>query len=161
LSAAPAIRPATAADADAIHALVRHLAQSTGQQHRFLSRPEDFLKFGFSGDPQFEALLAEIDGNVIGLCLFFYEFSSWRGELGVYIQDLVVDETARTHGIGRALLRASARHAQEHGATHMRLSVEQDNETAIRFYAALGLKESNDRVFAAFDDDFANLAKTS
>jgi len=160
LSAAATIRPATAADVDAIHALVEHLAQSTGQQHRFLSRPEDFLQFGFCDDPQFEALLAEINSEVIGLCLFFYDFSSWRGELGVYIQDLVVDEAARAHGIGRALLRASARHAQEHGATHMRLSVEQDNETAIRFYASLGLRESNDRVFAAFDDDFANLART-
>lgn len=154
------IRPATAGDVEVIHALVRHLAESTGQQHRFMSRARDFLKFGFSSDPQFEALLAEKEGVAIGLCLFFYDFSSWRGELGVYIQDLVVDAAAREHGVGRALLRKTARHARKHGATHMRLAVEQDNETAIRFYEALGLTESNDRVFAAFDEVFENLAKS-
>jgi ribosomal protein S18 acetylase RimI-like enzyme len=161
VSTAPQIRLATAADADVIHALVKHLADSTGQQHRFLSHVEDFLEFGFSDDPQFEALLAEDAGVVIGLCLFFYEFSSWRGQLGVYIQDLVVDQQVRARGTGRALLRETARHAQRHGATHMRLSVEQDNETAIRFYEALGMKEANDRVFAAFDDDFLKLVEPS
>jgi ribosomal protein S18 acetylase RimI-like enzyme len=160
LSAEPVIRPATASDVGVIHALVRQLADSTGQQDRFRSHVEDFLEDGFSGDPQFEALLAEQDGAVIGLCLFFYNFSSWRGEPGVYIQDLVVDPQARARGTGRALLQETARHAQQHGATHLRLSVEQDNETAIRFYEALGLRESsNERIFTAFDDDFLNLAE--
>ncbi len=162
MSTEPSIRLATADDVDAIYALVQHLADSTGQQHRFLSQVEDFIKFGFSDDPQFEALIAEQDGAVIGLSLFFYDFSSWRGELGVYIQDLVVDNEARAHGTGRALLRETVQHAKQHGATHLRLTVEQDNETAIGFYEALGLKESkSERIYAAFDGDFLNLAKKS
>lgn len=155
-----AVRPATADDAAVIHSLVRQLAVTTGQQHRFHSDVEDFLKFGFSSDPQFEALLAEQDGSVIGLCLFFYDFSSWRGELGVYIQDLVVDDKARSRGVGRLLLRKAAHKARQHGATHLRLTVEQDNETAIRFYEKTGLRESsNERIFTAFDDDFLKLAE--
>jgi ribosomal protein S18 acetylase RimI-like enzyme len=156
-----AVRPATADDAEVIHSLVRHLAVTTGQQHRFHSDVEDFLKFGFSNDPQFEALLAEQDGSVIGLCLFFYDFSSWRGELGVYIQDLVVDDKARSRGVGRLLLRIAAHRGRQHGATHLRLTVEHDNETAIRFYEKLGLKESSsERIYTAFDDDFLNLAES-
>ena len=152
------IRFATPADAEIIYSLVRHLADTTGQQHRFRSRVEDIIKYGFSDDPQFEALLAEQDGSVVGLCLYFYDFSSWRGQLGVYIQDLVVDGNARARGIGRALMREAARNGREHGATHLRLTVEQDNETAIRFYEKLGLKESsNERIYTAFDDDFLNL----
>ena len=124
------IRSATASDVDVIHALVKQLAETTGQQHRFQSRVEDFLKFGYSDNPQFEALLAERDSTAIGLCLFFYDFSSWRGQTGVYVQDLVVDDTARARGIGRALLEETARHARQHGATHMRLTVESDNENS-------------------------------
>jgi ribosomal protein S18 acetylase RimI-like enzyme len=160
LSTEPVIRLATAGDVDVIHALVQHLADSTGQQHRFLSRAEDFLKFGFSDNPQFEVLLAEQDDAVVGLCLFFYDFSSWRGELGVYIQDLVVDNAARARGTGRALLRETVRHAKQHGATHLRLTVERDNEAAIGFYEAIGLKESrNECIYTAFDGDFLNLEK--
>lgn len=160
MSAELAFRLATAADVDVIHALLLQLADSTGQQQKFHSRVEDFLKFGFSDDSQFEALLAEQDGNVIGLSLFFYNFSSWRGEPGVYIQDLVVDHEARARGTGRALLHETVRHARQHGATHLRLAVEEDNVTAIRFYEAVGLKESSsERIFAAFDNDFLNLAK--
>ena len=160
MSTETVIRLATASDVGVIHALLRQLADSTGQQDRFRSHVGDFLDAGFSGDPQFEALLAEQDGAVIGLCLFFYNFSSWRGELGVYIQDLVVDRDARARGTGRALIQETVRHAQQHGATHLRLSVEQDNETAIRFYEALGLKESSsERILTAVDDDFLKLAE--
>lgn len=162
MSADAAIRLAVADDVDAIFALVQHLADSTGQQHRFLSELDDFTKYGFSDDPQFEVLLAEQDDTVIGLCLFFYDFSSWRGELGVYIQDLVVDDEARARGIGRALIRETVQRAKQHGATHLRLTVDGDNDAAIGFYEALGLKESkNERIYAAFDGDFMNLAKKS
>lgn len=160
MSTQPVIRLATASDVGVIHTLLRQLADSTGQQDRFRSHVDDFLEAGFSDDPQFEALLAEQDGTIIGLCLFFYNFSSWRGELGVYIQDLVVDRDARARGTGRALIQETVRRAQQHGATHLRLSVEQDNETAIRFYEALGLRESsNERIFTAVDDDFLKLAE--
>jgi GNAT superfamily N-acetyltransferase len=104
LSEKLAIRLATASDVETIHRLLQHLADSTGLRHKFLSRPQDILKFGFSDEPRFEALLAEQGDVVVGLCLFFYNFSSWRGELGVYIQDLVVDSDVRAAGIGRLLV---------------------------------------------------------
>ena len=162
MSVEPTIRLAQAADAKVIHALVESLAQDLGQQHKFASQVADFLKFGFSDPPHFEALLAEQGGAAIGLSLFFYNFSTWRGELGVYVQDLVVDRGARTHGIGRDLLRATARHAQAHGATHLRLSVERDNAEAISFYERIGLEEScGESIFEAADESFRNLASTS
>jgi ribosomal protein S18 acetylase RimI-like enzyme len=162
LSSEPAIRLATAADVDVIHALVEQLANSTGHQHMFRSRVADFLKYGFSGQPYFEALLAEQDGATIGLCLFFYNFSSWRGELGVYIQDLVVDRKVRARGTGRALILATVKHARERGATHLRLSVEKDNEPAIRFYESLGMNESpGERIFVVVKDDFTRMAESS
>ena len=155
-----AIRLATASDVETIHRLLQHLADSTGLRHKFLGRPQDILKFGFSDEPRFEALLAEQGDVVVGLCLFFYNFSSWRGELGVYIQDLVVHSDARAAGTGRLLVRETARHAVEQGATHLRLSVDRDNYKAKRFYEKIGLQESADEsIFAAYEGDFVNLVE--
>ena len=155
-----AFRLATAADVETIHTLLQHLADSTGLRHKFLSRPEDILRFGFGDAPRFEVLLAEQADAVVGLCLFFYNFSSWRGELGVYIQDLVVDSEVRAAGIGRLLVRETARHAYEQGATHLRLSVDRDNHKAKRFYEKMGLRESADEsIFAACEGDFLNLVE--
>ena len=80
-----------------------------------------------------------LDGDIVGMSLFFYNFSTWRGEPGVYVQDMVVSERARGLGLGRRLLLETARHASRHGATHLRLSVDQDNAAAIGFYRSLGL----------------------
>ena len=155
-----AIRLATASDVETIHRLLQHLADSTGLRHKFLSRPQDILKFGFSDEPRFEALLAEQGDVVVGLCLFFYNFSSWRGELGVYIQDLVVDSDVRAAGIGRLLVRETARQAHKQGATHLRLSVDRDNHKARHFYEKIGLQESADEsIFAAYERDFVNLVE--
>lgn len=161
MSAVPAVRLATAADAEVIHGFLLQLAESTGLRHKFRGQVDDFRKFGFSGDPQFEVLLAEQGAAVIGLCLFFYNFSSWRGELGVYIQDLVVDRDVRARGVGRLLVGETVRYARENGATHLRLSVEKDNQSAMGFYENLGLRESvSERIYAAYGDDFLSLAET-
>jgi GNAT superfamily N-acetyltransferase len=162
LSAAPKVRLATEADVEVIHGLLSQLAESTGLCHKFTSQVDDFRKHGFSGEPQFEVLIAEQGHDVIGLCLFFYNFSSWRGQLGVYIQDLVVDKDVRARGIGKLLVRETARHARKNGATHLRLSVDTENRNAIRFYENLGLRESVDEsIYAASGDEFQELVKLS
>ncbi|MDH5422589.1 MAG: hypothetical protein OEY55_12370, partial [Acidimicrobiia bacterium] len=74
------IRPAVASDADDIFDLITHLAWSTGHPEVVTSQAADFLAMGFEEPPAFYALIAERDGQPIGLSLFFYTFSSWRGE---------------------------------------------------------------------------------
>jgi len=139
LNAEPVIRPAAAGDVPAIHALLRELAADTGLTGKLRSRADDLLKYGFSGPPAFEGLVAELNGEILGISLFFYNFSTWRGEPGVYVQDMVVTERARGFGLGRRLLRETARHAGRNGATHLRLSVDRDNAAAVSFYRSLGL----------------------
>ena len=156
------IRRATEKDVDDIYELVIELAIATGMQHKVKSTAADFLAHGFGDDPDFHALIAEFEGRVIGLCLFFYEFSTWLGTPGIYVQDLVVRREARSAGLGRQLIAETVRTAQEKGATHLRLSVDVHNEGAIRFYQNIGMKTSNDeRIFHAHGRAFRRLADLS
>ena len=154
-----ALREATADDAATIATLVRWLARATGEEHKVLSAPDDFARHGFGSAPAFRALLAERDGEAIGLALWFYNFSSWRGELGAYLQDIYVDEAARGTGLGRRLLAATAQRAQADGATHLRLSVAADNEGARAFYEHLGFTYRDDEcIYQVADAGFDALA---
>jgi GNAT superfamily N-acetyltransferase len=153
------IRPAFEDDIPEIHALLAELANATGLASKFVSSEEDLRRYGFSPRPMFEVMLAERDGRAVGLCLYFYTYSSWRGAPGVYVQDLVVDPAIRSGGVGRALMVVTARHARSRGATHLRLAVDAANEAAIRFYTRMGLKHAgSERVFEATDDAFDELA---
>ena len=94
-----------------------------------------------------------------GMCLFFPSFSTWRGQRGAYIQDIVVDERFRDRGIGISLLRHTAAHVREQGGTYLRLSVDAKNVSAQRFYERLGLSWSQEeRIHAAYGDAFQLLA---
>ncbi len=94
-----------------------------------------------------------------GMCLFFPSVSTWRGERGAYIQDIVVDERFRGSGVGIALIRHTATHVREQGGTYLRLSVDEKNVSAQHFYERLGLAWSREeRIHAAYGDAFQVLA---
>ncbi len=150
------VREAVVDDAATLATLIRRLGTATGEAHKVTSRAEDFARHGFGASPAFHSLLAEREGEACGLALWFYNFSSWRGDLGAYLLDLYVDETERGTGLGRRLLLETARRARAGGATHLRLSVASDNDGARAFYAHLGFTYRDDECIyqvsdAAFD----------
>lgn len=154
-----AIRPATPDDAEAIARMVQSLAAVNGELHKVRCRPEDFAAHGFSAAPAFRALVGELAGEAVGLSLWFCNFSSWRGDVGIYIQDLYVDDRLRGTGLGRRLLEATARCGREVGATHLRLSVSSTNSGARAFYKRLGLAFRDDEcIYQISDRDFNALA---
>lgn len=138
------IRLAAAEDADMIHAGLLAMARAMGDEDKITSTPSDIRKHGFGDHPAFEVLIAELEGAFAGLCLTFPSFSTWRGERGVYVQDLYVDEVFRGRHIGAALLKAAARRARENGAGYLRLSVDVANTRAEAFYERLGIAHSRD-----------------
>ncbi len=127
-------------DAPAIQAMIRALAETTGALDRVSSDADDVRQHGFGRDPLFECLLAERGDVAVGLCLYFYTYSSWLGEPGVYVQDLYVTESERGGGVGRQLLATVASTARARNATHLRLSVEADNRSAAAFYESIGME---------------------
>ena len=138
------IRLADIGDADTIHAGLLAMARAMGSEGKITSTSDNIRTHGFGDTPAFEVLIAEIDGAFAGLCLTFASFSTWRGEPGIYVQDLYVDATFGGRGIGERLLRAAARRARDKGAGYLRLSVDIDNTKAETFYERLGIAHSQD-----------------
>jgi GNAT superfamily N-acetyltransferase len=153
------IRAATPDDAESLHALLLGLARATGLKEKIRSKPDDFRRLGFRDKPAFQALIAERGGKPVGLCLYFFNFSSWRGEMGIYVQDLYVADEARSAGLGRRLLAETVRLGRAQGATHLRLSVDRANVRAHRFYRRLGLKaQEHELIFQVTGAAFERLA---
>ena len=99
------IRPARAADVPAMFALVKELALFEKAPEQVTNSEADMLRDGFGEQPVFRSLVAECEGQVVGLAIFFVKYSTWKGK-GLYLDDLIVTETYRGRGIGLALLKA-------------------------------------------------------
>jgi GNAT superfamily N-acetyltransferase len=135
------IRPATRADAPTIASLVRELADYEKLLPEAKATPEDFLRELESPNPVIHVLIAEWQGEPVGFALYFFNFSTFVGRPGLYLEDLFVRPAQRSHGIGRALLRALARIAEERGCGRMEWAVLDWNEPALRFYKTLEARQ--------------------
>jgi GNAT superfamily N-acetyltransferase len=135
------IRAATPADAETVAGLVRDLADYEKLLDEARATPEDFRRELESESPVIHVLIAEWDGQPAGFALYFFNFSTFVGRPGLYLEDLFVRPALRSHGIGRALLRALARVARERGCGRMEWAVLDWNEPALRFYQSLGARQ--------------------
>ena len=132
------IRPATADDTATIAALIRGLAEYE-RLAQYVTLDEDRLREHLFGPrPYAEVLLAEEAGAVVGFALFFHIFSTFRGQPGVYLEDLFVRPEFRGQGHGKALLKALARLTVERGCGRLDWAVLDWNQPAMGFYRALG-----------------------
>ena len=146
-----AIRTAVEADSATISNLIDRLAVATDAADKCRSKPDNFLRYGFGETSLFDALLAEKGGKAVGLCLYFYSFSTLLGEPGVYVQDLYVGEDVRGSGLGRELLAETVRRSAKQGATHLRLCVDLDNTAAQEFYRTIGMRLRDDELIFQAD----------
>jgi GNAT superfamily N-acetyltransferase len=135
------IRPAAREDAATILALIRELATYEKEPDAVEATLEDLLRDGFGERPLFRTLLAEQAGEVVGMALYFDNYSTWKGRRGIYLEELFVRPSARGQGIGRALLVALARELIALGGARLDLSVLDWNELARGVYAKLGFED--------------------
>jgi GNAT superfamily N-acetyltransferase len=133
-----AIRPAAPDDAPLVLALIKELADYERLAHE-VDATEDDIRAALSGEnPRVFAELAAWDGEPAGFALWFYNFSTFRGRHGIYLEDLFVRPAMRGRGIGRALLSRLARRCVAEGLPRLEWWVLDWNEPAIRFYRSLG-----------------------
>jgi GNAT superfamily N-acetyltransferase len=132
------IRAATPDDLPLIVALVRELAAYERLSEQAVASEADFARALFGSPPAAHALIAEFGGAAAGFALYFYNFSTFVGRRGLYVEDVFVRPEFRRCGLGRGLFRYLAAIAVAENCGRMEWSVLDWNEPAIRFYASLG-----------------------
>ena len=133
-----AIRTATAADVPQILSFIQALATYEREPDAVTATEDDLLRDGFGPNPFYFCLIAESDGKPAGFALYFFNYSTWLGRPGLYLEDLFVLPESRGLGIGKALLRRVAAIAVEKGCLRLQWEVLDWNTPAIDFYTAMG-----------------------
>lgn len=131
------IRQARQEDCPALYALVQELAIYEREPEAVTQTLADFTALGFGPAAIWQALVAEREGVIVGMSLWYWRFSTWKGK-ELYLEDLIVTEAYRKEGIGLALFEATIKVAEEAGAVAMRWQVLDWNEPAIQFYKKMG-----------------------
>jgi ribosomal protein S18 acetylase RimI-like enzyme len=137
------IRAATRDDAEAIGELARQFADylhGLGDQTEFGLNAETYLRDGFGASPAFSGLVAELNGNVVGYLLYYFGYDSDHAHRIMHVCDLYVQESARRHGAGRALMLTAANLCREAGGRELLWTVYKPNKLAFAFYERLGAK---------------------
>lgn len=134
------IRPATPADVPQILAFIRELAEYEKEPEAAVATAADLLRDGFSEPRRFHCLIAAYDGQPAGFALYFFNYSTWRGHAGIYLEDLFVRPAFRGRGIGKALLASVADVAVAEGCPRLEWAVLDWNTPAIDFYLSLGAR---------------------
>src|SRR6202034_1941623 len=132
------IRRASAEDAGQILEFIRALAAFERAPDAVEAKAEGLVRDGFGPRAFFECLIAEYDGQTAGFALYFFNYSTWVGRPGIYVEDLFVLPEFRRKGIGRTLLKQVATIAVENGCQRLQWEVLDWNTPAIDFYRAIG-----------------------
>lgn len=127
------IRPAETSDLEAVYGLIKELARYENAPHEPTNSLTTFIEDGKGESPKFRVLVAEDDETIVGIALYYLGYSTWKGAM-MYLDDLVVLEKYRRHGVGKKLLLALQDKAREHQVNQLRWHVLDWNEPAIAFY---------------------------
>lgn len=153
------IKPATAADVPTILRLIRELAEYERASNDAVATEAQLHEVFFGPQPSAQVLIGQEANEPVGFAVYFFNFSTWLGRPGLYLEDLFVRPEARGRGYGKALLARLAQIAQERGCGRMEWAVLNWNEPAIEFYEKLGAKPMEEwRVYRLTREGIANLA---
>ena len=134
------IRDANRGDSKLILRFVKELASYEKAEHEVIATEASIENSIFGEDTSTQALICEKDGSPIGFAVYFFNYSTWLGKHGLYLEDLYVTSSERGSGAGKALLKHLAKIAVEKGCGRFEWSVLDWNEPAIKFYNSLGAK---------------------
>ena len=142
----PIIRPGTIDDVLCLLELIRELAVYEKAPDEVTVTLEETKNWGFGPHKIFDFFVAEENGKVLGIALYYYKYSTWKGKC-LFLEDIIVTETHRRRGLGKLLFEAVARVAKEKKVQRMEWQVLEWNEPAIKFY---------EKYKANFDSEWIN-----
>lgn len=142
------IRRARREDCAAMMALIRELAMYEKAPEEVTVSLEHFEESGFGKSPVWWAFVAEVDGKIVGMALYYIRYSTWKGQR-MYLEDIVISEAYRGKGLGSQLMDVLIKEAQEKKFSGLLWQVLDWNEPAIHFYK---------KYKAHFDDEWINVS---
>lgn len=142
------IREAILQDCPSMMVLIQELADYEKAPNEVTVSLEEFQDAGFGEHPVWGAFVAEIDGKTIGISLYYIRYSTWKG-CRLYLEDLIVHEPYRGHGVGKLLLDRTIDYAKKKKYSGMMWQVLDWNEPAIKFY---------EKYDAHFDGEWVNVS---
>jgi GNAT superfamily N-acetyltransferase len=132
------IRPAQAGDAALILRFIHELAAYEKAEHEVVATEADIRDSLSGADGPARALVCSVDGVAAGFAVYFFNYSTWQGRKGLYLEDLYLTPAHRGAGAGKALLQHLARIAVAQGCGRFEWSVLDWNEPALQFYRSIG-----------------------
>lgn len=149
------IRKGTKEDVSSILSLIKELAVFEKEPDAVIVSEADLLRDGFSENPLYYTFIAEEDGEVIGMALYYYRYSTWKGKT-IHLEDLFVRENKRGTGAGLALYKKIIEQGKLDGVKRIEWNVLDWNTNAIKFYEKSGAKVLDDWRVVQMDENGIN-----
>lgn len=149
------IRKAAKEDMKDVLDLIQELATFEKEPDAVVVTESDLIRDGFSQNPLFHCFVAEVEKEIIGIALYYYRYSTWKGKT-IHLEDLIVRESKRGTGAGFALYKEIIQQGKRDRVRRIEWNVLDWNTPAIDFYKKTGAKVLNDWLVAQMDEDGIN-----
>ncbi len=136
----------------AVLGLIQELAVFEKEPDAVVLTVADLERDGFGENPLFHTFVAEVNGEIMGMALYYYRYSTWKGKT-IHLEDLIVRDANRGTGTGLALYTEIMKQGKKEGVRRIEWNVLDWNETAIRFYEKSGAKLQDDWRVVQMDED--------
>ncbi len=154
------IRKATIEDSSLILRFVTELAIYEKAEHEVKATQSDIQESLFGSDSKTKAVICNFNNETVGFAVYFFNYSTWLGKHGLYLEDLYVSSECRGSGAGKAMLKHLAKIALSKNCGRFEWNVLDWNEPAIKFYQSIGAKAQDEwvgyRLTGKSLEDFAN-----
>lgn len=149
------IRNATKSDMPSVLELIKELAVFEKEPEAVVVTAEDLVRDGFSENPLFECFVAQENNEIIGMALYYYRFSTWKGKT-IHLEDLIVKEDKRGTGAGFALYTEIIKKGKAENVRRIEWNVLDWNTPAIDFYKKSGANVLKDWCVVQMDEKGIN-----
>ncbi|MDO9186833.1 MAG: GNAT family N-acetyltransferase [Bacteroidia bacterium] len=127
------VRKGVKSDLSAALGLIKELALYENAPDEVIVTTEDMERDGFGEDPVFYFFVAEVEGEIVGISLYYVKYSTWKGKC-IFLEDIIVTEQYRKQGVGKKLFDEVVKVSKEKNVQRLEWQVLEWNEPAIRFY---------------------------
>ncbi|WP_367755582.1 N-acetyltransferase family protein [Flavobacterium sp. WC2430] len=149
------IRRGKSEDMVAVLDLIQELAIFEKEPDAVLITAEDLVRDGFGANPLFHVFVAEVDSEIVGIALYYYRYSTWKGKT-LHLEDLVVKDKMRGTGLGYALYSEIIKQGKKDNVRRIEWNVLDWNTPAIDFYEKSGAKVLRDWDNVQMDEEGIN-----